>query len=503
MAALRRRGSALPIQKPSEDWESVADNLWASDGGVYFGQRVLPDRASHDRSLLDHDWQAVPNKFHHYTSDRHLVTVGPNGSGKTRRLLIPNLVFLKTWSILVVDPKGTLAALTGPYREAQHPNSVTVIDPFGVIERDYPALVARYPFLKSAGFNPVAALDPETDDFPDDAMRLAEAIIRVQNTNEPHWERSAQDLVAGLMMCDRIENGAHSSLVALRDWVGADAEALARVIREHLLPLAGEKYEAIPAKLNRFKRIAPENRELFSILSTAQTQTTWLDSLPIRRDLDKGALDFGRMKYQPLTIYLILPPRYLSSHSTWLRLMVTSVLLPLMRSVRPATVPVLFMLDEFAQFGHLPVIEDNLALMREYGVKLWPIFQDLAQAKDIYKTRWESFIGNSGVLQTFAPQDETTRDYLSKLSGQRLYWLETTSYSTSETSGPQIGSSRGSQAGWQNMQGPVYWPQGLARMEDGQAVLFSRGRAPRAWLPDPSEIPAVQSILARAAREMQ
>jgi len=160
------------------------------------------------------------------------------------------------------------------------------------------------------------------------------------------------------------------------------------------------------------------------------------------------------------------------------------------------------MLDEFAQLGHLPVIENNLALMREYGVKLWPDFQDLAQAEDIYKTRWESFISNAGVLQTFAPQDVTTRKYLSELSGQRLYWLETASRSTSATSGPQLASTSGTQEGWQNLSGPVYWPQGLAAMKDGQAILFARGRAPRAWLPDPSEMPSVQTILTRAARDM-
>lgn len=478
------------------------DNLWATDGGVYFGQRVTPDKALHDRSLLDEEWQIVSDKFHRYTGDRHLVTVGPNGSGKTRRLLIPNLILLKNWSILVVDPKGTLAALTGPYRESQHPNSVMVIDPFGVLEREYPRLVERYPFLKSTGFNPVAALDPDSDDFPDDARGLAEAIIRVEDKDQPHWARSAQDLVAGLIMCDRIENGRESSLVAVRDWVGAEAETLAREIKEHLLPLAGGKYDAIPAKLNRFTKISGENRELFSILSTAQTQTGWLDSVPIQRDLSKGAPDFGQMKYQPMTVYLILPPRYLATHSTWLRLMITAVLQPLMRSTRPASAPVLFMLDEFAQLGHLPVIEDNLAMMREYGVKLWPLFQDLSQAQSIYKTRWESFVGNAGVLQSFAPQDMTTRKYLSELSGQRLYWLETSSHSTSANSGPQLASTSGMQSGWQNMPGPVYWPQGLAAMRDGQAILFSRGRAPRAWLPDPSEIPSMQAILAKAVREM-
>ena len=261
----------------------------------------MPDQAKHDRSLLDEEWQVVRDKFHHYTYDRHVVTVGPSGTGKTRRLLIPNLLFLQNWSILVVDPKGTLAALTGPYRESQHPNSVLVIDPFGVLEREYPALVKRYPFLKSAGFNPVAVLDPESDDFPDDARGLAEALIRVDDKDHPHWERSAQDLICGLMMCDRIESGPESSLVAVRDWVGSEAETLAREIKDNLLPLARGKHDAIPAKLNRFTKISGENRELFSILSTAQTQTGWLDSLPIQRDLSRGAVDFGKMKYEPLT----------------------------------------------------------------------------------------------------------------------------------------------------------------------------------------------------------
>ena len=107
------------------------------------------------------------------------------------------------------------------------------------------------------------------DDFPDDARGLAEAIIRVEDKNQPHWERSAQDLVSGLMMCDRIENGPESSLVAVRDWVGAEAGTLAREIKENLIPLANGKHDAIPAKLNRFTKMSSENRELFSILSTA------------------------------------------------------------------------------------------------------------------------------------------------------------------------------------------------------------------------------------------
>ena len=80
------------------------------------------------------------------------------------------------------------------------------------------------------------------------------------------------------------------------------------------------------------------------------------------------------------------------------------------------------MLDEFAQLGHMEIIKDNYALMRGYGVKLWTVWQDLNQAKILYGDWWESFIGNAGMVQSFAPQDMTTRKYLSELGGERMTW---------------------------------------------------------------------------------
>jgi type IV secretion system protein VirD4 len=52
-------------------------------------------------------------------------------------------------------------------------------------------------------------------------------------------------------------------------------------------------------------------------------------------------------------------------------------------------------------------------------VKLLAVWQDLPQAKDIYRDRWESFIANAGVLQAFAPQDMTTAEFLSARAMQR------------------------------------------------------------------------------------
>jgi energy-coupling factor transporter ATP-binding protein EcfA2 len=65
-----------------------------------------------------------------YQGERHLLLFGPNGSGKNTRFLTPNLLSIKDRSIIVIDPKGELAAITAAYRHKAG-NDVKILDPFG------------------------------------------------------------------------------------------------------------------------------------------------------------------------------------------------------------------------------------------------------------------------------------------------------------------------------------------------------------------------------------
>ena len=470
-------------------------NLWATNGGVYFGYQC--EAAPDPDQPLAGDWSPKP-EMHRYTSDRHLITIGPNGSGKSRRLLMPNLAVLTGWSILVIDPKGELAAKTAQHRRDKgRADDVVFLNPFGVSG------------FGSNGFNPITVLDPADEDFVDDAMSLADAMIRVEG-NEPHWSASAQDLVCALIMYARLqkdewqdEDGtkhhcepAKCNLSFVRECLGQPSEKFCEIVASMMRTGIKRDCPELYTKAARFLDINPENKELNSILSTAMTQTRWLDSRPIKADLAHGFFDFSQMKQRPITIYLILPARRLGTHSTWLRLIIASVLQALLKDTRTAKVPCLLMFDEMAQLGHLPIIENSLAIMRGYGIKLWAVYQDLAQPEAIYGKRWESFVANADVIQSFAPRDMTTREYISKFSGQRLYWLKVGSSSdTKNLGGLHPTQSTGVTEGWQNIQGPLYWPQPLAAMKDGQAVLFARGKAHRTWLPDPSTMPHLQELM--------
>ncbi|HEV7911276.1 MAG TPA: type IV secretory system conjugative DNA transfer family protein [Methylocella sp.] len=493
---------------------AAGTSIWAKNGGLYFGLTVAP-QGKPERPLegkeaeasvapgvkIKTTWSCATGE-HRYSADRHVLTIGPNGSGKTRKLLMPNLFRLGDWSCVVIDPKGELAAHTAVWRAAQPGHKVVVIDPFGVVEANYPHLFAKHSdLLRSHGFNPLAALDPENPYFVDDAKALAVALIRTDQSHEPYWPMAAQALVKGLLMVLRVKYGALASLGRLRDILGLAPKKLANFNEQRLTEL-GQEFPAIAASLSEFVSYSPDDRELSAIRRTAKVQTDWLDSPAMKKDLQGPAIDFSAIKEQPTTIYLVLPPERLATHGVWLRLMVTSILLPLLRSVEAAPVPVLFMLDEFAQLGHMEVIQENYALMRGFGIKLWTIWQDLTQAKRLYKEQWESFISNAGIVHTFAPQDLTTRDYLSQLSGERIIWHSKTSTSGNLALGGSL--SLGSSQNDTHIIERVMKPHELAALDQDEAVLFTRrGLMHLAILPQPEYLPGVGEALEAARHEIE
>jgi type IV secretion system protein VirD4 len=471
---------------------------WRRDNGLYCGYSITPP--TDENHPLRSAWELTSTlNTTRYTSDRHIVTVGPNGSGKTRRLLFPNLYYLKNWSIVAIDPKGELFAHTAVERAKAAGHRIVLIDPFAVVKTNYPRLAERIS-CESLGFNPIAALDPQSLRFIDDAKSLAVSLIKTEDTRDKYWPLAAQTLIKGLVMGLRIRGGPEASLVDLRDVLGLPPAQLAGYISS-MIERLGEDWPAISASLGEFASYSADDRELGGIRRTAKVQTDWLDSPQMRTDLEADAFDFTTLKETPTTVYLALPPEFLATHGVWLRMMVASILRPLLRSASRPIVPVLFMLDEFAQLGRMEIIEDNYALMRGYGVKLWTIWQDLNQAKNLYNERWESFISNAGIVQSFAPQDMTTRKYLSELADERLTWHtrggDSASFSISK-GGASINS--GDSRSDSHVKEPLVYPFELGQMGQGQSVLFTqRGAVNRVYFPDAERIPGVCEMMAEAA----
>ncbi len=349
-----------------------------------------------------------------YAGERHLTMFGPNGSGKGATIEIPNLLHLGgDVSILSIDPKGQNAAVTAAWR--RRVSDVRVLNPFGLH-------VERYPDLASVGFNPLATLDPDSDRFFDRARALSEALIRVEGDSQPFFPQSAQGLMTGLMMWEVLQArqaGGVPSLARVRDLLmGADAASMPdddglTGLQITAAKMVDSDHSSVVGLGRMFMH---DSKEIASVVSTAIAQTHWLESVPMRRDLEKDGIRFGQLKEKPTTVYVILPASDLDDFSVWLRLVITTALGELYGQ-SGAGLRTLFMLSEFAALGKLKPITTALGQARGYGIQLFPVLQDINQLRGIYGRDFsQTFLGMSGATIAFTPNDFETAEWMSRRS---------------------------------------------------------------------------------------
>ena len=370
-----------------------------------------------------------------YKDDRHVCLVAGSRSGKGTTSIIPALL---TWpgSMCILDPKGENATITASRRGrgSQHSEgmgqSVRVLDPFQSSQVD-DAVRAR--------FNPLDALDPEKEETIDEAGRIADALVVVHEQSEdPFWDESARAMVKGLILhvITAPQYKDRRNLVTVRQLIlRGDWEALEKLEASadpgHALPpaqallwLALRQNPALNGLVagigdSFFNMFQNGDRQYQSVLQVANRNTEFIDSPAMQRSLEGCDFQLAELKTRPegLSLYLCLPQRYMSTHYRWLRMMI-SLTVTEMEKVRgrPATgYPILMMLDEFAGLKRMEVVENAVAQIAGYGVKMFFVLQSLEQLKAIYKDNWETFLANSGLKVFFNLEDNFSRDYVSKL----------------------------------------------------------------------------------------
>jgi type IV secretion system protein VirD4 len=343
------------------------------------------------------------------TDDRHMMTVAGSRAGKGVSVIIPNLIEYPG-SVLVIDPKGENARHTALRRSTANAplnqtlgQAVFVLDPFGVSG------------FRTASFNPLSMIDPQADTAVDDAALVAEALVIQEEGPGRHFSSAARNFLRGLILqvCSD-EPPERRNLLRVRQLLTLDAKGF------DLLIAAMQTNSACSGVIRRAANsmAAKAPNEKSGVLSTAIEQTDFLDSPSLARCLAKSEFDLTDLKRRPTSVYLCLPAGRMATHSRWLRIIINLAVEAMEREPAKPKHPVLFMMDEFAVLDHLTSIEKAAGQIAGFGVKLWPILQDLTQLKSIYKDRWETFMGNAGLLQFFGNNDLTTLDYVSKRLGR-------------------------------------------------------------------------------------
>ena len=318
-----------------------------------------------------------------------MVTIAGARAGKTSTILEPNLC-LYPGSMIVLDPKGELAS-TAPLRAAMGHN-VFVLDPFGQSGH------------RSACFNALAELDPDSWTIVDDVAAITHALVVDDgDSHAKHWVDSARALLGGIILLTLTLPKSERHLITVRELLLLTNPRLVAAMKKAPQPAedgkkskkfynangagttalltamskAGDKFGGtLAATGNRFLG-TPQN-ERGSFFSTAAAQTDFLDSLPLREI--SWASDFRLAELRAdrsTTIYLCLPVGRIESHYRWLRLVVQMACTVLEKlGVYPrGRPPILFMMEEFATLGHMDIMERAAAYFPGFGVKLWAVLQ--------------------------------------------------------------------------------------------------------------------------------
>ena len=411
---------------PTDVMGSAAWNNFPGDDAKYLAaKRYL----LLGRPVLPGSLEPVYGKLH-FRNPAHLLSIAPTGSGKGVSLIIPNLLSYRG-SMLVIDPKGENAWVTAKWRREGLGNKVYILDPWGEVNSKYGALAGTEEIV--ARFNPLSALDPKAADYVDDIAYFADAlVVTSENAREPHWDASAKDLIGGLISyVMEMENMAPESktLKTMRDLLNLPDDDL-RTICGDAVALGSDSVAA--KKLGRFKK---DTTEVSGVFSTARTQTSFLDSETLRRNMEISDFSFDEMATGLATVYLVLPAERLATYGRWLRLMVSVGIRAVAHTRASQQQPVVFMLDEFGTVGRLEAVENAYGLMRGFGMALWAFLQDLTQLQRDYPKSWQSFIANSAAVTCFGVMDEFTVEHISKMLGTMTVEYQTQSESVSDSTG--------------------------------------------------------------------
>lgn len=342
-------------------------------------------------------------------TDKHIFIQASTRSGKGVAIIIPHLLRYPG-SVFVLDPKGENAKATARQR-ARLNDKLCVLDPFNITG------------LRRARFNPLTRFTPANMEAA--SKSLAAAFFLGERD---HWTASGMQLVAALILYVYASpdfGPEQRDLVTVRRLLlGAVMPTLKAMRNDLNARLVDGLLNDVAASF-----LATPERELGSIISTAQRETEIIDNPYIAACLsangDGDEVSFQDWRRGTMSVFLCLSAPRFPVFNRWLRLVLTSALDEMTDVLAPPEQPISFVLDELATLGHLPAVENAVGLAAGYGVQIFSVFQDTAQMRDLYKARWPSFIGNAGVRAVFNLSDYESAAYWSSFIGNNSETLLT------------------------------------------------------------------------------
>lgn len=346
-----------------------------------------------------------------YDGDGHCITFAPTGSGKGVGVIIPNLLHY-AGPVVVIDPKGENLAVTANYRKKELRQQILVLDPFHAVDSNW---LTEHD-IKRASLNPLDLCRLSSHSIENDSQMIAQLIAGEGGLgDDPFWDVSAQRVLSGVIAMEMEEANRHSRpplFSRIVDQFFADD-----VVYDLAVLLDTRKpCRFVIQSISSFLSLTDVTRS--GVLAMVQSYLSLFVAKSLQPHLNESTIQLDAITSgEDYTLYIVIPPNKLQSHSVLLRIWVSVLLHAVMERRYLPERRTLFMLDECANLGALDTLKKAVTLLRGYGLQVWMFFQDLSQISALYPGDYQTMVNNCGVLQAFGITRLSSAQQLSSIIG--------------------------------------------------------------------------------------
>jgi len=428
---------------------------WAEDADLKEASLAVPLKQVSGPIFAKLGKPSSKSSFISSTDIPHSLIVAPTGSGKGVGIVIPTLLTYPG-SIICLDPKGENFEKTARQRQALG-DRVYKFEPLNVDGATH-------------RFNPIEHIAdlPEELRFLE-AQRIANSLVNLPGDAAANFLGTSRDVLAA-GICAAIE----CNKPTLGD------------VYDLLTPSEAGDYNDMFEALSK-ETDFEEAQKIFATMAVTADKTVsaymsimrdgglnlWQNRL-VRRATAKSDFSIFDLRRRPSSIFVIIAPNDYKLLGPLVRL-TFQYLVTVLQQAEPKDdepYPVLFLLDEFGEFGRMDVMRNAIATIRSYGGRFLLIVQTLAQLRADYDRDGAQIFMSNARLQLFmAPADEDTPEYVSRAIGDFTRKSRTKSW--------QIGSGLGRSNVQEREEGArLIRPEEVRSLSSDLCVLLVQGQNP-------------------------
>lgn len=353
--------------------------------------------------------------------NNNMAILGASGAGKTRSVVIPNLL-AACGSYIVADPKGNLHKKYGDYLK----NSGYKVIHLDFIHPD-----------KSDKYNPLNYIRTT-----DDAMKLASQIVSLgyggkSSTNDPFWEKASELLVSSMIGyfmeggkdIDRSIHGIAELLAKIDPTVYEESNSceIDEIFESHSHNYYFRKGEEswAYAQYKKFKSTAP--RTFGCVIITLQSMIGSFDSLGMREMTSGEAhLDLKAIGKENTVVFLSISDTD-RSKDTIANIFYSQAMNELCSYADEECedsrlpVPVRFILDDFGTNCRIHGFENMISNIRSRGISAVLILQSESQLEKGYGESSHTILDNCDTIAYMGGNDVETARMIAERSNQPLH----------------------------------------------------------------------------------